>query len=173
MLNPMTQNTGFASVPSSQLLQMLKMIESLTFFCHAWCWISYCLCHSNFMSDQIPFALSSLTLSLHELHIQCCGWFDRCLTVSPFGSSGCVCTHRSALMKLWPYRVVPAASYFLRSLKRIRYPAQDKFQLVLFLLPLLKIIGLSTFKCLNHQHKYRNNTHQLCTRFYKYPEQNF
>lgn len=123
ILNPMTQSTGFASVPSSQLLQTLKMIESLSFFCHAWCWIRYCLCHSNFMSDQIPVARSSLTLSLHELHIQCSGWFDRCLTVGPFGSSGCVCTHWSALMKLWHYGGVPTASHFLRSLKRIRYPA--------------------------------------------------
>jgi len=77
------------------------------------------------------------------------------------------CVHtQSALMKLWLYVGVTAASHFLRSLKRIRYPAQMKFQLVLFLLPLIKIIVivLSSFKCLNYQHKYRNNIFQLHTK---------
>lgn len=47
------------------------------------------------MSDQRPFALSSLILSLHELHIQCSGLFDRCLTVDPFGNCGRVHTQIS------------------------------------------------------------------------------
>lgn len=125
------------------------------------------------MSGQI---LSSLTLGIHELYTQCSGWFDRCLTVGPVGSSGCVCIYRSSLTKPWLYRGVHAAFHVRWSLKRIRYPSHILFQTVLFLFcsSVFRFFTdkshhqyfsfFSAFKPLHQQHKYRINTYLLHTK---------